>query len=323
MLSGNIFRSYSYFANQGCGFQIMDSSKYEFDYIPIELLLAVVAIVDSGSFTKASELLGLTQSAISAQVKRLQRRTGTDLFAKSGGGLILTERGKIIDRYARRILEMETQLILLSGARRASQSVRLGLPVSFVPFMLPNALKTCAAALGDLQFQVQCGSSKELLVQLANGYLDAAVVISASRNAQMAVAWDEQIVWVRSPDLHVSPGTPIPYISWPDSDTDRVAFAALERSGLHYTVSFSAVDFNARVAAARAALGYMLLPARAAFGSIQFAREFFLPQIGPTRGGVCIRKDFDTSIAPALVKALESVARPVQQETRETTTVGS
>lgn len=293
--------------------------KYDLDYLPIELLRAVVAIVDAGSFTKAGVLLGLTQSAISAQVKRLQQRVGGDVFAKSGGGLLLTERGKTIDRYARRILDMNEQLVLLSGARSASRLIRVGLPVSFARAMLPGTLKACSAAMGNVQIQLQCAASEDLLKHLDNGYLDVAVLVNAPAATELAVAWEERIVWVRSPDLHVSPGAPIPYISWPDSGTDRMALGALERAGLCYVVSFAGADYNARVTAAQAALGYMLMPARAAFDSIQAAREFFLPPIPPARGGLCLRPGFDTAAAAPLLRALEDVVRPAEPDRRGVT----
>ena len=54
--------------------------------VPIELLRAIVAIVDLGSFTKAAQALKLTQPAISAQMKRLQQLVGAEVFSKSGSG---------------------------------------------------------------------------------------------------------------------------------------------------------------------------------------------------------------------------------------------
>ena len=74
--------------------------------VPIELLRAIVAIVDLGSFTKAAQALNLTQPAISAQMKRLQQLVGAEVFSKSGSGLVPTARGELVVKYARRILAM-------------------------------------------------------------------------------------------------------------------------------------------------------------------------------------------------------------------------
>ncbi len=80
--------------------------------IPIELLRSFVAIQESGSFTKAADLLKLTQPAISAQVKRLQQLVGGEVFTRTGFGVSLTEKGEVVSRYARRILAMNDQILL-------------------------------------------------------------------------------------------------------------------------------------------------------------------------------------------------------------------
>ena len=89
--------------------------RHEADNIPIELLRSFVVIQELGSFTKAAETLFLTQPAISAQMKRLQRLVGGEVFIRSGFGISLSEKGKIINRYARGILAMNDQIMSLSG----------------------------------------------------------------------------------------------------------------------------------------------------------------------------------------------------------------
>ena len=85
--------------------------------IPIELLRAVVATVDLGSFSKAAQALRLTQPAISAQMRRLKQLVGTEVFSKAGSTLVLTDRGALIVKYARRILAMNDQILSLGGGR--------------------------------------------------------------------------------------------------------------------------------------------------------------------------------------------------------------
>ena len=64
--------------------------------IPTELLRTLLAVVDLRSFTKAARALGVTQPAVSAQIKRLQSLLGFDLFDKSAPGVSVTEKGKRI-----------------------------------------------------------------------------------------------------------------------------------------------------------------------------------------------------------------------------------
>ena len=61
--------------------------------IPTDLLRTLVTVVDLRSFTRAARSLGVTQPAISAQIKRLQTLLGYDLMDKSAPGVSLTPHG--------------------------------------------------------------------------------------------------------------------------------------------------------------------------------------------------------------------------------------
>src|SRR5215471_1793954 len=62
--------------------------RYEGINIPIEIIRTLVAIADLGSYSRAGVKLGLTQPAISAQVKRAQTMVGGTLFERTGPGAI-------------------------------------------------------------------------------------------------------------------------------------------------------------------------------------------------------------------------------------------
>src|SRR5262245_64360727 len=85
--------------------------------IPTDLLRTLVAVVNLRSFTKAAQSLGVTQPAVSAQIKRLQVLLGYDLLDKSAPGVSLTPRGEIVDNYARRMLSINDEIVHLSGGR--------------------------------------------------------------------------------------------------------------------------------------------------------------------------------------------------------------
>src|SRR5215470_18688734 len=82
--------------------------------IPTELLRTLVAVVDLRSFTKAAHSLGITQPAVSAQIKRLQTLLGGELFDKSAPGVALTEKGVRVVNYARRLLTINDQIFGLT-----------------------------------------------------------------------------------------------------------------------------------------------------------------------------------------------------------------
>ena len=69
--------------------------------IPTELLRTLTTVVDLRSFTRAAQSLGVTQPAVSAQIKRLQQLLGADLFDKSAPGVTLTQTGELVLNCAR------------------------------------------------------------------------------------------------------------------------------------------------------------------------------------------------------------------------------
>ena len=89
--------------------------------IPTELLRTLVAVVDLRSFTKAAQSLGVTQPAVSAQIKRLQGLLGADLLDKSAPGVSLTSAGELVVNYARRLLSINDQILDIAGPRLAGE----------------------------------------------------------------------------------------------------------------------------------------------------------------------------------------------------------
>src|ERR687890_593492 len=74
-------------------------------------LAAFCAVVDRQSFSQAAELLGVSQPAISLQIRSLEERLGTQLIDRSGRRVEPTEAGLRLYRGAQRLLALEEQLV--------------------------------------------------------------------------------------------------------------------------------------------------------------------------------------------------------------------
>src|SRR5690348_406524 len=96
--------------------------------IPTELLRTLIAVVDLRSFTKAAQSLGVTQPAVSAQIKRLQLLLDCELFDKSAPGVSLTSSGELLVNYARRILSLNDQIVEMAVPGLGVRPLRLGVP---------------------------------------------------------------------------------------------------------------------------------------------------------------------------------------------------
>jgi len=74
-------------------------------------LAAFCAVVERRSFSQAAERLGVTQPAVSLQVRALEKRLGTQLLDRSGRRVEPTEAGRRLYRGAQRLLQLEDQLL--------------------------------------------------------------------------------------------------------------------------------------------------------------------------------------------------------------------
>ena len=79
-------------------------------------LAAFCAVVERRSFSQAAERLGVTQPAVSLQIRTLEKRLGTQLLDRSGRRVEPTEAGRRLYRGAQRMLALENQLVAEVGA---------------------------------------------------------------------------------------------------------------------------------------------------------------------------------------------------------------
>src|SRR5205085_2067776 len=83
-----------------------------------------------------AQSLGVTQPAVSAQIKRLQALLGSDLLDKSAPGVSLTARGEAVVDCARRLLEINDRILHLAFPRAAEPPLRIGVPGDFAGAIL-------------------------------------------------------------------------------------------------------------------------------------------------------------------------------------------
>ncbi|MGX7709434.1 LysR family transcriptional regulator [Methylobacterium sp. Gmos1] len=97
-----------------------------------KLLRSFIAVVETGSFNRASARLRLTQPALSRQIKLLEDELGVVLFVRHGRGVALTEEGKVLRDHADSLLRHieQVRLEIVSRARVPTGTLALGLPAA-------------------------------------------------------------------------------------------------------------------------------------------------------------------------------------------------
>lgn len=200
--------------------------------LDLRLLQAFIILVETGSVSETSRRLGLTQPAVSLQMRRLEGATETQLFTPVGRRLVLTADGELLLGYARTIMSLQEEVKLRLGAPRIKGRVALGTPDLYAAYLLPAILSDFCSAYPDVEIDLRCMLSSQLMALVERGELDLALVtgMRAFRTGELVA--QEQLVWVggeaRSPHLE----NPLPLAVLPPGNLFRdFALAALERIG--------------------------------------------------------------------------------------------
>lgn len=228
--------------------------------LDLDLLRGFVAVAERGGFTAAGAALGLTQSAVSLKIRKLEELLGKPVFARLPRGVALTREGETLIAYARRMLALNDEAVQRMIAPPVSGTLRLGVADHFVPRNLAPLLAGCRRLWPDLHLMVEVGRSHELRAAGERGELD--LVIGKRRDGETAgrLVFTEDIVWVAAPGFTVDPDRPLPLSMLPQGCMFRErAMAALARAGRGFDVTYTSASLLAVAAAAQAGLGVTVL----------------------------------------------------------------
>ncbi len=263
--------------------------RYHGVNIPTEIVRTIVAVSETGSYSKAATRLGLSQPAVSAQIKRIQSMIGGPIFEKTLHGVSSTRLGTLILHQARKVLEANDQLLMMGGSAEEPQSVRLGI----TSLLIKNFLLTQTA--GSLAGMVIYGDVSGVIKKgLLDGFVDIACMFETPDYAPELASClvqesDEPMAWVQSKNFVLSPGLPIPVINWPGAVTDDAMIAALKARSVNFKVTFSSPDPYARLTAVEAGLGLAAMPQRIIPPELVRARETYLPELPALKLLLCAR----------------------------------
>jgi DNA-binding transcriptional LysR family regulator len=268
--------------------------------IPTELLRTFVAVVDMRSFTRAAQSLGITQPAVSAQVKRLQQLLGGDLLDKSAPGVLLTQMGESVLGSARRMLAINDQILNLTTVPPAEPHIiRVGVPGAFVVDTLWHAVAKHRERRRDVRIHVKSGGSVGLVREVHQGELDLAVAVSVPDPLGDArFHWIDDLVWVRAPLTQIDPDAPVPLVGHGERCLiQRQVTEALDRAGRAYCLSFTEASIADLTPAVSAGLGVRGLPRCISAGAdLSVWEDAPLPHLPTIACNVCVRDGADGAV---------------------------
>lgn len=233
--------------------------------LDIDQLKTFVAICDTGSFTKAAEVVHKTQSAVSMQMKRLEERLGKPVFERDGRASRLTEDGERLLDYARRILRLNVECLASFADAELAGRVRLGVPDDYADRYLPEILARFSRSNPKVEVTVVCEPTPMLADRIQTSDLDLAIITHVESRGPAEVIRKERLLWVASlrHAVHEEGLLPLalgrPTCNWRQAATER-----LDAMGRPYRILYSSWNSNAVGAAVLAGLAVGVLPESAA-----------------------------------------------------------
>lgn len=253
--------------------------------IDLDLYRTFLVIAETSSFSKASELVGRTPSAVSMQIKKLESILGVSVFAREGRTVRMTTEGEALLGYARRILMLNEEAVSLFLSPEVEGEVRFGAPSDFGTRFLPNILSRFARSHPGVNVDVHLDGSPMLDEKVKKGELDLALFTARPGTALArggTIVFTEPLVWVGLEGGIAYERDPLPLaVSTPGCPWRRAARVALDDAQKPYRVSYTSFHSAGQEAALLADLAVAPFPASVVEAPLMTLDERHgLPEIG-------------------------------------------
>lgn len=235
----------------------------------IRELKTFVSVARRGTFAAAGQEVGLTQSAVSAQIKTLEKALGVPLFDRTGRAARLNPAGQRAVPLAEEILQAFLRMGAPDTANDYRGALRIGAIGTVQSGLLPEALVALKAAAPFIEATLVPGVSLNLLSQVDAGEVDLALLI----NAPFALPKDLHAETIaREPFVLVTPLSleghdPLqilreqPFIRYDrGSFGGRLVTQFLREHKLHVQQALELDELDAIVKMVRSGLGVALVP---------------------------------------------------------------
>ena len=280
--------------------------------IDIDALRALRAIRHHGGITRAAEALGLSQSAVSHKIKRLETGLDCTLLNRKAGAPVFTARGEDLLHYAERILGLHDEALLSFSKSALAGRITLGMTEDTACSDLSRILGRFRRLHPEVTVRSKVRMSLILRSLLDQGELDAAIVQVFDHEVRPTdtVLLRERLHWVKSPDLALPPKAPIPFLSFDDQCFYRQwALEIGQDSGRVLETVFECASAAGIKAAVQSGLGVALLNQRHVTSNMQIIDGDF--PVPPTLAYIVRRAR--TSRNPALATLVGEIQSEISR----------
>lgn len=199
--------------------------------IDVTIVRAFLAVVDTGSVTRAAELLNLSQGAISQQIRRLEELAGHPLFVRAGRRLVPAPEGRSLVAAATQMIAANDHLWAALREPPFEGEVRFGAPYDIIGSYTPPILRRFSKAFPAIRVTLVCQDTVVLMSELKAGNLDLALTTELACSRGGETLRTDRLVWVGARGGEAHRRTPLPVSFGAEACLFRpIAIAALRKA---------------------------------------------------------------------------------------------
>lgn len=282
----------------------MHEKNFGMSTLNLDQLRAFADVAELGSFTAAAERRGVTQPAVSLQVRQLERRLGVTLVERIGRRCQPTRAGTELLAYVRELNGVVAAAVeaMARHGREVSGRVRIGTGATACIYLLPPVLKDLRRRFPSLEITVSTGNTADFVKAIEENAIDVGLVTLpvSGRILEVTPVLDDEFVLV-APASSVLPARidaevvkALPLILFePGGRTRLLADEWLSRAGVSLNPIMSLGSVEAIKELVGAGLGCAILPGMSVVGdslpSGVVARSLY-PKLRRTLG-IVVRRD--------------------------------
>jgi len=165
-------------------------------------LEAFIQVASHRSFSKAAEILFLTQPSVTARIQALEKELGEELFERTGRSVRLTDSGAAFLPYAERVLKdvQEGREMLESLRLGDFGNLRIGSALTISTYVLPRILKNFRARYPGVEVSIRTGRSDQVLEMVLDDEVQVGIVRAlVHHDVETVHLYDDEVVLVTDP----------------------------------------------------------------------------------------------------------------------------
>jgi DNA-binding transcriptional LysR family regulator len=246
-------------------------------------LRCFLAVVETGSFTKAAKKVMRTQSAITQQMISLEKSLGKKLFDRDKQ-MRLTKDGELFLPFAKKIFALHEEVLDRFKHPELKGEIRFGLPEDFAAMFLSDVLSDFSRLHPRILLNVECDLTLNLFERFKKGNFDM-VLVKMSRPEDFphgVEVWSEPLEWIGKLE-YLSPldkNIVLPLALSPEPCVYRAsALKSLEQAGIRWKIVFISPSYAGIIAAVNAGMAITALPRTMVPNTLEVIENASLPPL--------------------------------------------